>query len=78
MCPLMEPAMSHKTIHIPYLLSDACLGHIRGELTKLEGVLSVEFEIQTRNVTIEWTEPATWDDIRDAMSEDGYPPEGSR
>jgi copper chaperone CopZ len=48
---------------------------IKREVGELEGVKSVEGDEQTKMVTVEWENPATWDKIANTLKEAGYPAE---
>jgi uncharacterized lipoprotein len=37
-------------------------------------VQRVEADQKTRKVTVEWTDPATWDQIETLLNEINYPP----
>jgi hypothetical protein len=44
------------------------------ELGELPGVKSVAAEIASRQVTVEWDTPTTWDKIKATLVEINYPP----
>jgi hypothetical protein len=46
------------------------------ELGELAGVRSVKADEATRQVTVEWQEPATWEKIQALLQEINYPAEG--
>jgi hypothetical protein len=41
----------------------------------LAGVTRVKAEVASKQVTVEWEEPATWDNIRALLEEINYPAE---
>ena len=45
-------------------------------LGDLAGVQSVQAEQETKEVTVAWTEPASWEKIQTLLQEINYPPEG--
>jgi copper chaperone CopZ len=45
------------------------------ELADLPGVTSVKANQDTKQVTVEWQEPADWDQIVALLTEINYPPE---
>ena len=47
---------------------------IKRELGELEGVASVTADAGTKQVTVEWDAPATWDGIKALLTEINYPP----
>lgn len=46
---------------------------IKGEVSELEGVKSVEGNEKNKMVTVKWEDPATWEKIARALKEAGYP-----
>jgi len=48
---------------------------IQREVGELAGVKAVRADEQSKMVTVEWEEPATWDQIRALLEEINYPPE---
>ena len=47
---------------------------IEMELGELAGVQSVKAEQETRQVTVSWQEPASWEQIKGLLHEINYPP----
>jgi hypothetical protein len=45
------------------------------ELGELAGVTGVKADTTSKQVTVEWEEPATWDKIRALLEEINYPAE---
>jgi copper chaperone CopZ len=45
------------------------------EVGDLEGVTRVKAEQESKQVTVEWQEPATWEKIEAVLQEINYPPE---
>ena len=68
--------MTTKTFTVPNIHCGHCTHTIEMELSELPGVTSVKAEEDTRRVTVEWTEPATWEQIHTLLQEINYPPEG--
>ena len=66
--------MEQKTVSIPDISCGHCLAAVKREAGEVNGVLSVEGDVQTKNVTIQWNEPATWEAIEDQLKDAGYPP----
>jgi copper chaperone CopZ len=48
---------------------------VEREVGELDGVASVKAEESSKMVTVEWNEPATWDEIQNLLVEINYPPE---
>ncbi|UCH93096.1 MAG: cation transporter [Candidatus Aminicenantes bacterium] len=67
--------MSNKTFTVPNISCGHCTRTIERELGELTGVTHVKAEATSKQVTVEWEEPATWDNIRALLEEINYPPE---
>jgi copper chaperone CopZ len=46
------------------------------ELSDLPGVKRVEADVLSKEVTVEWDAPATWEQIEETLVEINYPPAG--
>ncbi|RMG98842.1 MAG: heavy-metal-associated domain-containing protein [Chloroflexi bacterium] len=68
--------MTSKTFTVPNISCGHCTHTIEMELSELEGVVSVKADQATKQVTVEWQEPATWEKIQALLTEINYPPEG--
>ena len=68
--------MESKTVRIPNITCGHCVGNIRREISDVNGVVSVEGEPATKQVTICWSPPATWKEITEILTDMGYPLEG--
>ncbi|MCA9938272.1 MAG: heavy-metal-associated domain-containing protein [Anaerolineales bacterium] len=66
--------MTHKTFLVPAIHCGHCTHTIELELGDLEGVQSVKADQQSRQVTVSWQEPATWEKIEALLREINYPP----
>jgi copper chaperone len=66
--------MTSKTFHVPNISCGHCVMTIKRELAELEGVASVAADAGTKNVTVTWDAPATWDSIKSLLTEINYPP----
>ena len=67
--------MTKKTFIVPNISCGHCTRTIESELGELAGVTGVKAEVASKQVTVEWEEPATWDNIRALLEEINYPPE---
>lgn len=67
--------MTTKTFVVPNISCGHCTSTIELELGDLEGVTSVQAEQDTKQVTVTWGEPATWDSINTLLVEINYPPQ---
>jgi copper chaperone len=67
--------MTKKTFIVPNISCGHCTRTIETELGELPGVNRVKAEVASKQVTVEWEEPATWENIRALLEEINYPPE---
>lgn len=68
--------MDNKTINVPNISCGHCTHTIEMEVSDLAGVTSVKADLESKQVAINWEEPATWDNIQALLQEISYPPEG--
>ncbi len=66
--------MNTTTVFIPNIGCQGCVRTIQSELCDLAGVLKVEGDPKTRQVTITWDEQTSWEAIRERLIEINYPP----
>lgn len=66
--------MTTKTFTVPAIHCGHCTMTIERELKDLAGVREVKADLNTRNVTVAWEPPATWEQIEALLQEIGYPP----
>lgn len=67
--------MPSKTFKVPNISCGHCVHSIKMELGDLAGVTSVAADETSKQVTVEWQEPATWEEIKALLIEINYPPE---
>ena len=67
--------MESKTFKVPNIGCDGCVNTVKGELSDLEGVKSVDGVVDTKMVTVEYDAPASWEKIVGALQEIDYAPE---
>jgi copper ion binding protein len=65
--------MEKKTFSIPGISCGHCVNAIKTELSELEGVTSVEGDIEGKSVEVEWDAPASEDSIKGKLTEINYP-----
>jgi copper chaperone CopZ len=65
--------METKTVTAPAIHCGHCVNAIQLEVGDLPGVAAVSADLDTKQVTVSWDQPATWDSIRSLMEEIGYP-----
>lgn len=66
--------METKTFVVPNISCGHCTRTIENELADLVGVTSVKAEIESRQVTVSWESPASWETINNLLHEINYPP----
>lgn len=67
--------MDSKTVNIPNISCGHCLATIKREAGGVAGVSSVEGDVESKQVTISWDAPASWEKIEAALKEAGYAPQ---
>jgi copper chaperone CopZ len=67
--------MTTKTFIVPNISCGHCTHTIEMELSELAGVTDVDAEQDSKQVTVTWEEPATWDAIQSLLMEINYPPQ---
>jgi copper chaperone len=65
--------MKTLTYSIPNISCGHCVKHVKQALNALEGVLSVEGLPQDQEITVEFTDPATDELIRETLASIDYP-----
>lgn len=71
----IEP-MNSKTFTVPNISCGHCVRTIETEVGEITGVSRVKTVQDTKQVTIEWESPASWEQIQATLQEINYPPEG--
>jgi copper ion binding protein len=66
--------MDSRTVKVPNISCHHCVMTVERELGDLNGVQSVDVDLEAKTVTVEWEAPVTWEDIRDLLTEINYPP----
>lgn len=66
--------MQTKTFEVPNISCGHCVMTIQNEVGDLAGVSKVQADQNTRLVTVEWDNPATWEQIKALLVEINYPP----
>jgi copper chaperone len=66
--------MQSKTVTVPNISSGHCTHTVEMELRDITGVNSVKADIDSKQVVVEWGDPATWSQIEAMMVEINYPP----
>lgn len=68
--------MTTKTFTVPNISCGHCVHTIESEVAELAGVTSVKADQASKQVTVNWQEPASWEKIQTLLQEINYPPEG--
>ena len=66
--------MSSKTVTVPAISCGHCTNTIQMEVSELPGVISVSADVDSKEVTVEWGDPADWAQIEALMQEIDFPP----
>ena len=66
--------MEEKTVSIPQINCEHCVTTIKREIGGLSGIVMIDGNRETREVTIAWQAPATWATITQTLTEIGFPP----
>ena len=66
--------MTTKTFTVPNISCNHCTHTVESELSDLAGVQSVAADVETRQVTVAWDEPASWQKIEALLKEINYAP----
>ena len=61
------------TFNVPAIHCNHCTHTVSMELSDLDGVTKVDADLDTKNVTVEFDEPATEQTLRDTLAEINYP-----
>ena len=65
--------MNTKTVSVPNISCGHCTHTIELEVGELAGVSSVKAEEASKQVTVAWSDPATWEQIEALLAEIDYP-----
>jgi DNA-binding FrmR family transcriptional regulator/copper chaperone CopZ len=68
--------MTRKTFTVPNISCGGCTNTIERKVGELAGVTGIKAERSTKQVTVTWEEPATWEEIQTVLQRINYPPEG--
>jgi copper chaperone CopZ len=68
--------MKEIMVRVPNISCGHCVHTIEMEVSDLEGVLSVSADESTKEVVIQFKDPATEEEIKTFLAGINYPPEG--
>ncbi len=66
--------MERKTFQVPAIGCDGCVKTIETEVSQLPGVTQVLADLNSKMVTVEWDQPASWQNIEAKLVQIEYPP----
>jgi copper chaperone CopZ len=66
--------MTTKTFTVPNISCGHCTHTIEMELADVAGVETVKADQASKQVTVAWRAPATWEQIKATLEEINYPP----
>jgi len=65
--------MEKITLSIPNISCGHCVMTIKNELSEMEGVIHVEGDEQSKEIKVDWQEPASIEKIKEKLEEINYP-----
>lgn len=65
--------METTKLNVPNISCGHCVMTIKRELGEIKGVAKVEGDPQTKEITVEWNQPATLDKIKTTLKEINFP-----
>jgi copper chaperone len=65
--------MAKETLSVPNISCGHCVMSIKNELSELEGVKTVEGDLEGKSITVEFESPVTLDRIKETLKEINYP-----
>ena len=65
--------MDKITLSVPNINCGHCVMTIKNELSEMEGVILVEGDEQTKEIKVDWQEPASIEKIKEKLEEINYP-----
>jgi copper chaperone len=66
--------MEVKTFTVPNISCGHCVHTVESEVSEIAGVKQVKADEATKEVTVQWETPASWDAIKKVLVEIDYPP----
>lgn len=67
--------MAKTTFSVPNISCDHCVQTIRNELKEIGGVNLMDGDVDKKQISVEYEEPATEERIREKLKEINYPAE---
>ena len=66
--------MAKRTFEVSNISCHHCVMTIVRELGALDGVIEVEADVDTKEVTVEWDDRVSWEEIAHLLTEINYAP----
>lgn len=66
-------AEATKTVKVPNISCGHCVMTVEKEIGAVDGVKGVNASADSKEVTVIWDAPASWDTIKSTLQEIGYP-----
>ena len=66
--------MESKTFTVPNISCGHCVHTVESEVGEIKGVRAVKADEKTKQVTVQWDNPANWEQIEKVLTEIDYPP----
>ncbi|NDJ85254.1 MAG: heavy-metal-associated domain-containing protein [Chloroflexi bacterium] len=67
--------MPAKTFTVPNISCEHCVKAIEREVSEIIGVQKVNAQEASKEVTVQWEDPASWEQIKALLVEIEYPPQ---
>jgi copper chaperone len=65
--------MTSKTFTVPNISCGHCTHTIESEVGELAGVQQVKADAETKQVSVTWDDPASWEEIKSLLKEINFP-----
>lgn len=66
--------MNSKTVTVPAISCGHCTNTIEMEVNEIAGVSKVAADVDSKEVTVDWDDPASWAQIEALLVEIDFPP----
>ncbi len=68
-------SLTNSILNVPNISCGHCVNSIKTELSEMDGIIGVEGNPDTKEITVRWKAPATLEAIRELLKEINYPAE---
>jgi copper chaperone len=65
--------MEEKKVILPAISCNHCAMTIKRELSEIPGIQKIQVDVDAKQLTVSWETPASWDIIKNKLSEIVYP-----